>query len=404
MTRPWWGGFSKAPLRALTILWIAGCCCGANLEIDVEYLGDNMALMGPSYDVGLSGIAALGGECSARAGLAHWRTNFPANGLGKFATDIATVEAEYRFGAIPVSCGMLVRAGASNLAREPHYFIGGEVPLKVSPAALPGVRFLASGGIRYGYADDNPFLAAMGAKKLSAACKAGVGVQAWEFHADYGYGRFDRIEPGQYKPFLDDTVFFSVLYDTLNPVLNLIDVRTDPFPANEEHRFALYLFGPALPFLYTGASFTYRNMTENYYLPIADDDGRIFFTYFPYYTPRNEGSFGLICAAVHATDDVAAFCNKAELKIHFPVYSFGSYRGYYQAAPGNVLAGFKDFFYDYYGTGGMNVAAEIQKRFPLGFRVGLHYSWNTRPYVAYRFFGGDSYQYHTLRLSISKGF
>jgi hypothetical protein len=397
--------FRITPLWILAVLCIVSCSSAATFEGSLGYFGDNMALMCPSYYLAMNDIAVPGGEISLNAGFLHWRMSSSSNGIRRFGTDIATAEAAYIAATTPVSYGLRMHCGVSGLATTQHYFVYGEIPVKITPAVLPGFRILSSTGIRYGYADDNPFMAAMGANKLSAVFNAGIGIRFWEVHAGYSYGKYDRIEREAYKPLLEDTLFFSVLYDTLNPILNLIDVHTTPFPANENHQFALYFFGPVFPFLYSGASFTYRNMTTNYYLPIADsDNGRICFTYFPYRTPHKEGSFNLILSAVHATDDVSACCNKAELKINFPVYSFGSYRGYYQAASGNILAGFKDFYFDYYGTGAISVDAEYKKLFSHGFGLGLTYSWVSQPYVAYHFFGKDSYQYHTLRFSLSKGF
>jgi hypothetical protein len=395
------------PVRVFALLGAVSFCHGAQIEADAEFLADNMALARPSYDLAVSAIPAAGGELSARAGLSHWRMNVPANGMAVFSTDMAIVETGYLSSFPSFVTGLRLQGGMAGLAATPHYSLSGEVPLTITPAAFPGIRILSKAGMRCGYADDNPFLAAIGAKKLSASLKAGIGAGMWEFHAGYQYGHYDRIEREMYQPLLEDPVFFSVLYDTLNPVLNLIDVNTAPFPANDENRFALYFFGPVLPFLYAGASFTYWTMSQNNYLPIADaDDARIFFTYFPYRTPQSEGSCNVILAVNHTSDMVAALCNKAEVKVNFPVFSFGSYRGYYQAVPGNILAGFKDFYYDYYGTGVLSVDAEYKKLFSHNVSLGLQYSWVSQPYRAYQFFGDgySTYQYHTLRLVVGKGF
>jgi hypothetical protein len=378
---------------------------GIELKANFEYFLDNMALKRPSYLIGISDIMVPGGSFSFGTSLSNWRMDLSKNGLKKFSTDVGELELLYSSQTLNYSYGLNIKGGIADIFNRHNFYIGTQIPFSIKLQRFSQIRFLNNLEMRYGYADDNPFMAKIGAKKLSFNVNSGVGIGYWEIHAGYGYSLYDKITRDMYGELLEDTVFFSVLYDTLNPVLNLIDVNTSPFPKNKENRFTIYFFGPVLNFLYIGTSFSYRNMKENYYLPIADsDNAKIFYTFFPYYTPQNEGSFNLIFSPVYFSENLNSFCNKAQIKISFPLYSFGTYRGFYMAVNGNILAGFKDFYYDYYGTGAFSIEAEYEKLFKNQLGISVKYLWVSKPYLAYNFFEKNNYQYQLLNVSVKKAF
>ncbi len=377
----------------------------AIIDGGLEYLSDNTAFIRPLYYLSAKNLSVPGGELSLNADYAHWAMRSSFSGIRKFTSDIAHAEAGYRFSTASLSSGITLSAGVFDPGSSNRFYAGAEIPVRKTFRSLPGFRLLSTAGVQCGFADDNPFMAKMGANKLSLSLDAGAGINLWEFHAAYGYAKYDPIERDAYKSLLDDPEFFSVFYDTLNPLLHLVDAQTAPFPANESRSFSMYFFGPVTPALYLGASYAWKNTASDFYLPLADnDDGTIEFVFFPYHTPHHEGSFNAIAAYAYQTDDMTAVINKLSLKTSFPVYSYGTYRGYYQAAPGNILAGFNSFYYNYYGTGTLTADAEIAKKLSPKFTAGFVYSWVSRPYVAYHFFGSDSYRYQNVRLLLRKDF
>jgi hypothetical protein len=230
-----------------------------------------------------------------------------------------------------------------------------------------------------------------------------MGIKYWEFHGSFGYTWYAPVRRDQYQTMLDDTAFFGAFYDLLNPALHLIDAHTDPIPANETYQASAFFFGPALPFLYVGGSFLWRDSWRDLYLPLADtDSGTVVYAFLPYQTPHREGSINVIASLIRRRAGVGEWINDAAVKISFPVWSFGSYKGYYQPPGGNLLAGFQGFYYDYHGTGALTIDARVTKELPASITAALAYSLVSMPYVAYHFLGSDGYQYHTISLSISK--
>lgn len=328
----------------------------------------------------------------------------PFGGLSAFEDAVLSGGAGFRIAAELFTATIKLDGGRNTGKGVVRFFVAGSVPIRIELPS-PGKRLLLTAGYRYGMADDNPAAARMGVNKRTAYVDAGVGVRGWELHGTYQYRWYAPVHRDQYQPLLADSAFFTTFHDILNPARKMIDAPTAPIPANEVHQVSAYFFGPVAPVLYLGGSFSYTDAAHDNYIPLADtDSGDVICGFFPYQTPHHEGSLGVVAQLVHHCDQIGSVLNDASLKIEFPAYSFGTYRGYYLPPSGSLLAGFTDFYYDYQGTGTLTVAAKIGKLLPADLGISLSYVWVSKPYVAYRFFGTDSYQYHTVAMRIEKKF
>jgi len=367
-----------------------------------EYVFDDWGFGRKGFSLSAGDISLSTGilECKAIRTLSEMHEK--VNGVMPF--DDETVEAEicYRFRRPVFSANPDFAFGMWTSSGKDRSFLSGSLPMTVR-LFNQRLSLMASAGFRSGPADDNPFTVRIGLNKRTLDYDLGIGFKGWEVHAAISDNEYASVNRSDYRPFRVDTNFFSVFYEVLNPVFNFINAETDPIPSNRIRQISGYFFGPILPVLYVGGLYTSRDSRHDLYLPVADTgSGGLVYAFFPYITPIKEKVFSAILTFVKTWQGTDAFLNELGSKASFPVYSSGSYRGYYLDPSGNLLAGFQDFYYTYEGLGTMTFDGTIGKIISRGFSVTVKYAWVSRPYIAYCFFCNDSYQYHTIRLEVKK--
>lgn len=373
-----------------------------SLTASGEYLGDNTVFSRRTVSLDAGGIALPFGSLAFRSAYSGSTLAEDINGLRAFDDASLSGSIAYRCQHPSFLTGADFSAGTGLPGGRGRSFVAGSIPFEWR-FTQPGLRLMSSLRIRKGTAEDNPVTTRIGIDKRTLKADAGIGWKGWEIHAAYQQEKYSDIRRADYQPLLADTAFFQVFYDILNPFLKFINTPTNPFPANEINEFSVYGFGPISSLFYAGASYVSGNADHNFYLPVADkEDGRIVNAYFPYITPRDERVLSLIGAFARQWETAGAIINNLSVKLDFPAYSASSYRGYYQVNPQNLLEGLQGFFYDYFGLGTLAMESEIGKNISKTWRFSLNYKWFSRPYRAYRYFGNDSYQYHTAKIAITK--
>ncbi|MFH0919167.1 MAG: hypothetical protein V1913_02300 [Fibrobacterota bacterium] len=392
--RPWHG-------LALVLL-LAALAGSITLTTSGEYLFDNTVFSRRIASLSVQGLTLPLGTLGCEASYGHSELNQDINGLRKFDDTFMSGTLKYRYHGRSFSTGADVSAGSWMPGDDGRFFVSGSLPFEWK---LPwsGLRLLTQLALREGVANDNPALTRIGSGKRTLKADAGLGIRGWELHAAYQEEEYSSIRRNEYQPLLADTAFFQAFYDILNPVLKFIKTPTDPVPSNEISQISVYGFGPVGSMFYMGGSYIYRNALNDFYLPVADlEDSRIVNAFFPYITPSREKVVFLITAFAQQWQSSGAYLNNVFVKLDFPIYSTGSYRGYYQANPKNLLAGYQGFFYDYKGLGTLTLETELGKKLGREWGISLRHKWTSRPYIAYRYFGNDAYQYHTITAAITK--
>ncbi len=377
---------------------------GLVLSTGGEYHFDNYVFDRKSYSISAEGALLKAGTWDGTLEYTLSRMNEGISGLSPFRDENALARLSFKLPLHWLAGGMDISAGIWNTGGPGRSFFSGEIPLQIRrlPAQL---RFMITPNFRSGTSDDNPVATRIGVTRNSIGIDAGFGFKEWEVHATYQKDRYSSVNRVDYQPLLADTLFFQTFYDVLNPFLNLLDAPTDPIPANNLSHSSIYFFGPLFPWLYLGGAYIYKNSSHDFYLPIADtDDGQLIYSFFPYRTPKEEGVFRLVLDFVKSWHGAKSPVNEISSKVDFPVYSHGAYRGYSVAPSGNLIEGFEDFYYQYNGLGELIIEAGIGKIIGYGFSLKMNYSWFSRPYTAYHFFGTDSYQYHTIGVKVIKDF
>lgn len=392
----------KLILTLVVILSTLSPIYGWRLQAFGNYLFDNTVFDRQTYKLSVSNITALKGELAGDMIFERSYMRAPFGGLSNFEDEFLTIGVDYLFRNTDNFGGLKLDAGRNVASGKTRYFLSGEIPLKFA-LPLPGTRLIATTGYRGGVVSDHPVAKRIGVSKQSVSLDVGLGVFNWELHGSYQYEWVASVSRDQYQALLSDTAFFKVFYDILNPSQGWIEAQTNPIPANTMYQISTYFFGPVTPSLYIGGSFSYSDAAHDNYLPLAEtDSGDIVFAYFPYTTPHREGVFGLVTQYIHHTDASHVILNDVSLKLNIPVYSFGTYRGY--KIGGNIIAGIWDYYYPDYGKGALCVEAKIGKLLPAGVNLSFSYTFVSKPYVAYHYFGADSYRYHTVSLQLEKNF
>jgi len=373
-----------------------------SLTASGEYLLDNTVFSRRSLSISAQGLSLPFGTVGGEAAYGTSALNGEINGLRAWDDEFVSAAVHYRYHGSSFSAGADLSAGGWPPGNGDRSFAAGILPVEWR---IPGTgfRFLTKLVLRQGAADDNPAAMRIGIDKRTVKADAGLGFKGWELHASWQTEKYSAIPRADYLPLLWDTAFFRAFYDILNPVLKFIPTPTAPLPGNEIREVSVYGFGPVNSMIYAGGSYVYRNAREDLYLPVADDEsGRIVNAFFPYITPRQEKVFFLIAAFARQWNSPGVLLNSVFAELDFPAYASGVYRGYNQVNPQNLLAGLDGFFYKYNGLGTMTLKCEIGKRFGNTWNLSLHYQWFSRPYLAYHYFGDDSYQYHTIKISLTK--
>jgi len=383
-------------------LWIG--TNGLTLTAGGEYQFDNYVFDKKKYDLSASGIPLFSGNFCGGFQYDLSRMQKEISGLSPFQDEAASARLCYARSGRRFTAGADMSAGLWNNGAAARSFYMAVLPFKVQ--GLPGdLQWLTTLQFRSGAADDNPVAMRMDITKQSAGADIGAGFRGWELHADYQEDYYSSISRKAYQPFLEDTLFFQTFYDVLNPFLNLMNVETTPIPSNTIRQISVYFFGSLRPWLYLGGAYSHKNSNRDFYLPIADaGNGRLTFAYFPYKTPKQERVFRIILDFIKSWQKSESIINEISSKLSLPVYSKGTYRGYYISPTGNVIEGFEEFYYNYSGTGEMAFETGVRKSVGHGCSIKATYSWVSRPYKAYHFFGTDSYQYHAIGLKIIKDF
>ena len=349
----------------------------------VSYMLDNVGYDAVVADAQMYNISLGPGLITAGTNAAFSRLSHNVNGYRALSDNRLTARLRYRFSS-----------GSSELSPEysqlwcvegtPGRMRSGIVlPVSFSFGSLPAVRFLPKVRFEFGVATDNPFTQAIGLQKRSVTIDLAARIARWEYHVEYQNDHYNSIAQDDYEQILSDTAFFNVFYGTINPITHYISDQVDPLPDNDLHSASVYAFGPVTPVLYAGASVQYRTSEKNLYLPIADTaSGRILADYLPYRTPLDEWAVHVILAYAKEWKQADALINYLYCKVDLPAVSGGRYRGYYESIPGNLLAGFGDFYYQYNGLEPLSVSVALAREITEGLSLRLDYECFSRPYNA----------------------
>jgi hypothetical protein len=376
------------------------------LEIDggVSYLGDNIGYIKSSYTGNLSMIPSPEKKVTVGVDYSHGRLKQQFSGFNTFTDDALTFSAGFNNKGKNILAGITVDYGMS-LVGDMRRFVAFDVPCSFTMPGITPVTVLSTIQFRRGYADDSPMAQRIGVDKTDFSADVGIGIKGWEWHVSYQYAWYDAIKREDYEPLLSDTAFFHVFYDVLNPALSFISAQTDPIKANQQKKISAFFFGPVTSWMYMGATYRYRDAMNDTYIPLANNSaGNVIYTYFPYRAPHKEWGISGIVALSKSIDNARSPLNTFTFKVEVPIVSGGEYRGYYQIDPNMLLAGFEEFYYSCNGLKDMTISASVGKSVSKTFSVGIDYTWFSRPYAPYHFFGRDSYQYHLIGISLGKMF
>jgi hypothetical protein len=387
-----------------TVLVFLGVAYSQEFTGGVSYLGDNIGYVKTSYAASMAVIPATDKKVSVGIDYTHGRLKKQFSGLNTFTDDALSISAKYNRKGKKLSAGLGLDYGVT-LIGDMRQYIALTMPLVWRMSDQPATYLMSTVYFRQGYADDSPMAQRCGAGKTEVSADIGVGSKGWELHGSYQHAWYGAIKRGDFESLLADTTFFGVFYDLLNPANSFVTAKTDPIPGHELTNASIYFFGPIVPWCYAGAAYSYRDADKDAYIPLADDTtGNIIYTYFPYRTPHKEWGISGIVALSKSIDNPRVPLSKFSLKLDVPIVSGGEYRGYYQVNPNMLLAGFKEFYYSCNGLEDMTIRASVGKSFLNKFSFGIDYTWFSRPYAPYHFFGKDSYQYHTVGIKVGKIF
>ncbi len=370
-----------------------------------SYLFDNTYFHATDVEAKLKNFKAGLGLISASVDYQESKISHSISGFAPIADKRISAGCSYfltigAFEATPTYQQVWYPTGKSGRMR-----FSGSLPLSFTLPAAPAVRWSPHVRFDYGVTAENPFAQYIGVTKRSIGADVAAQVAQWEFHCDYQNDQYKSVDRKDLNTILNDTLFFKTFFDVVNPLRNFIDDATNPLPENTLHNFSFYTFGPITPVLYGGLSIAYRTTQENFYLPLAEtDSGEILYGYAPYTTPQDEWSAHCILAFEKKWASNEALINNLFSKITMPLVSGGTYRGYYQSVPKNILAGFGDFYYFYNGLAPLTFTASMAKNLWWNTSLGVEYKIYSQPYSAYSFFGKNSYTYHTIDMSITKKF
>ncbi len=313
------------------------------------------------------------------------------NGISTFSNNGIGCNTEFGKSFDMSSLSLDLSTGAYALKSEPKFFVSIHTTVNLK---LQGGKYslIFKPGLYSGPINDNPVGLKTGVSKNVYSAAIGISKNGWETWAMYQRSQYGKIERSTYINYLADSSFFSAFYDILNPSMNLSSNKTNPIPENMISKISFYFYGPFSGNVYAGSSLTYENSAHSLYGPISDNEtGKVTSAYFPYQTPQNLFSVNANLSYIRGV-----FSGK----IVFPIYSRGTYRGYYQTDTTNLLAGFDEFSYIYSGLAPLTTELSIKKKISNQASILFEYSLESRPYTAYSFLGKNAYNFSNIGLRL----